>query len=128
MTLSNVSSTPINIERFAVPRNIDRRLADAFNTPIPSFRANIMLVAAEAIGLHWSVSPVDFPNQMYAGAIDVNTIKRDIVSMVRRNRSDPDELSDAAMEAIALAIRELDAGTSKTFDDIDEFFDDLDSD
>jgi len=88
-----MSSTLISVERSATLRNTDKRITKAFNTPVLPFRVNAASMAAEVVSFHWSMAPVDFPNQMYAGAIDLNTIKRDIMAM-DRPRLEEEELED----------------------------------
>ncbi|MHC1687070.1 MAG: hypothetical protein AB9879_05115 [Methanothrix sp.] len=48
--------------------------------------------------------------------------------MEHRRTRKPPELKDKAKEEIAAAIAELDEGSCRTFSDVDELFDDLDSD
>jgi hypothetical protein len=60
--------------------------------------------------------------------IDVNTIEIHIISMDLKNSPMPCELSDKAKKTIALAVEELDSGHCKTFSNIDELFEDLESD
>jgi hypothetical protein len=45
---------------------------------------------------------------------------------VRKPTKKPEELSDAALKETCRAIEELDKGKSKTFDSIDDLFEDLD--
>jgi hypothetical protein len=45
-----------------------------------------------------------------------------------KNSPMPCELSDKAKKTIALAVEELDSGHCKTFSNIDELFEDLESD
>jgi len=50
------------------------------------------------------------------------------MSMDPKESSKPIELSEMAKKAIATAIGELEMGSCKTFSNIDELFDDLESD
>jgi len=62
-------------------------------------------------------------------AIDIIMIKADIKPMDPKESSEPRELlNTAARRAIARSIHELDTGQCKTFSNIDELFDDLESD
>jgi hypothetical protein len=47
------------------------------------------------------------------------------IGAARKPARKPEELSDTAVEEALQAIEELDKGKSKTFDNIDELFDDL---
>lgn len=60
--------------------------------------------------------------------VGLYTIKKNMGTMCTKNLSEPVELSDMAKETIAKAIHELNEEPSPTFDDIDELFDDLESD
>jgi hypothetical protein len=47
------------------------------------------------------------------------------IGAARKPARKPEELSDTAVEETLQAMEELDKGKSKTFDNIDELFDDL---
>ncbi|MFB3766361.1 MAG: hypothetical protein ACE14P_14095 [Methanotrichaceae archaeon] len=68
-----------------------------------------------------------YPNQSFAGAVDLNRIVGNTILMDPRKAPEIRELTDAAQKEIAEAIQELEAGTCKTFDNIDELFEDLES-
>lgn len=69
------------------------------------------------------------PNQRYVTAIDINIIKEYFMPMDPKDSFvESCELSDMAKKAIALAVEELDTGQCKTFSNIDELFEDLESD
>ncbi len=86
-----VSSTRIFDEKHFKLGYIDRQNVASFNTPIPPFIANAAYAAGVAVG-HF-INAANYHNQMFAGSIDLNTIKREVMAM-DQSRLDAEELDD----------------------------------
>lgn len=127
MHLYKALSTRIIVEKFTQLGVINPRRVISSNTPVPPNMASMVSVAYAMTGSHF-MPTADYPNMMFANAIDPYTIKRDDISMGHKDPCKVVELSEMAKSAIAMAISELETGTCKTFSSIDELFDDLESD
>ena len=64
----------------------------------------------------------------FVGAADLNRIMGETILMDPKRVPEIRELTDAAKKAIAKAIQELETKPCKTFNSIDELFEDLESD
>lgn len=85
------SSTIRVDERLAKTGIVDRRSKALFNTPIPPFRMNVGHVAG--VATKFLIHAADYPNQMFASSMDLDTIKRNIMGL-DQTRFDADELED----------------------------------
>lgn len=114
-----VSSTRIFDEIFAKPGIIERGSIACFNTPVPPFQSNAAYMAGVVSG-HF-MTAADYPNQMFASSIDLNTIKRDILAM-DQSRLETEELEnlEAFMALSADVISDLinDEPDIYTIDDV----------
>ncbi|GAB6265503.1 MAG: hypothetical protein STSR0001_09480 [Methanothrix sp.] len=127
LLLYRALSTRIIVEKFTKLGIINQRRAISSNTPVPPKMASLVSVADAMTGCYF-MQTADYPNTMFANAIDPYTIRRDIISMGQKDPCKVIELSEMAKSAIATAISELETGACKTFSSIDELFDDLESD
>lgn len=74
-------------------REFEHIIKDMFKTPIPSIGRGTASTTSIIADARISTMPAGYPNQMFASAIDLNTIKRNIMTM-DHPRLDADELED----------------------------------
>jgi len=96
--------------------------------PIEGSMASAISMMIQIRTLSYNSAIGKYPNQWFSSAVDLNIIKTNIRSMDPKSGPVLRELSDMAKEVIALAVEELDSGQCKTFSNIDELFEDLESD
>ncbi len=113
------------IKSLHVVGTYDRSAGQMYITPSKSYLRQVVSPINTMSILR---SLANMPNSKYVSAINLNKFSEDIMSMEPKKSCDIIELSQMAKNAIAIAISELEMGTSKTFSNIDELFDDLDSD
>jgi len=74
-------------------QELGNTIKDTFKTPVPSIRTDIASATSVMAYACWSAIHADFPNGMFASAIDLSTIKKNIMTM-DRPRLDAEELED----------------------------------
>lgn len=95
---------------------------------LPSRGIQIGFVGEQVQALGYNAMIANYPNQIFSSALDLNTLMQDITLMAPNREPEVKELSEAAKKALAVAIYELENGPCKTFSNIDELFEDLESD
>jgi len=81
------------LEERAPSRELGNTIKDTFKTPVPSIRTDIASATSVMAYASRSAMHADFPNGMFASAIDLSTIKKNIMTM-DRERLDAEELED----------------------------------
>lgn len=81
------------LEEHISSRELGYTIKDTFKTPVPSIRKDIASATSVMAYACQSAMPSDFPNRMFASAIDLSTIKRNIMTMDHQ-RLDAEELED----------------------------------
>jgi hypothetical protein len=72
---------------------LEHTIKETFKTPVPSIRKEIASATSVMAYACRSAMPAVFPNGMFASAIDLSTIKRNIMTQDRQ-RLDAEELED----------------------------------
>jgi hypothetical protein len=81
------------LEEHISSRELGYTIKDTFKTPVPSMRTDIASATSVMAYASRSAMHADFPNGMFASAIDLSTIKKNIMTMDRQ-RLDSEELED----------------------------------
>ena len=81
------------LEERTPSQELGNTIKDTFKTPVPSIGTDIASATSVMACACWTAIHADFPNGMFASAIDLSTIKKNIMTM-DHPRLDAEELED----------------------------------